>query len=90
MPAADTQTKDRAACVRENVPVAAATTANRNATRPLASLNRASPSSIAIIRRGTATLREMASTATGSVGDTMAAMAKATASGTAGIIQWIR
>ncbi|MNT17717.1 hypothetical protein D3C72_1528890 [compost metagenome] len=89
-PAIDTHKKESVACDSENVPVAAAATAKRNATRPLASLNNASPSKMAIMRRGMWTRREIASTATGSVGETMAAMANATGKGTSGIIQWIR
>jgi hypothetical protein len=56
-------------------------------TRPEASLSRLSPSRMCIIRFGTGTRDVMAETANGSVGERIAASAKATASGTAGISQ---
>ncbi|AJY06544.1 hypothetical protein AK36_2459 [Burkholderia vietnamiensis LMG 10929] len=86
-PAPATQRNEMAADDRENAPVIAAATARRNATNPLASLNSASPSRIAVIRRGMASRCVMPATATGSVGEMMAASAYATANGIEGIIQ---
>lgn len=90
IPAIASQRKLPMASAQENAPVRAAAAAMRKATSPLASLNRASPSRMVRMRPGMRTRCEIASSATGSVGETMAAMAKATGSGTAGIIQWIR
>ncbi|MND55434.1 hypothetical protein D3C80_465200 [compost metagenome] len=90
MPPIATQRNVPSASVSENVPVTAAATANRMQTRPDASLSSDSPSRMCINRGGIGTRAAIAETATGSVGETMAASAKATASGMAGIIQWIR
>ena len=66
------------AWVSENAPVSAAATAKRRQTRPEASLSSDSPN-MCIIRLGIGTFCAMAETAIGSVGDTTAASAKATA-----------
>src|SRR3546814_17276548 len=63
----------------EKVPVSAAAMAKRRQTRPEASFRSDSPSNICIIRLGIGTRAAMADTAIGSVGDTTAASAKATA-----------
>src|SRR3546814_10626957 len=55
--------------------------------RPEASLSRDSPSRMCIMRLGIGTRLAIAETAIGSVGETTAARAKATASGMDGIIQ---
>ena len=67
--------------------VSIAATAKRMQTRPDASLSRDSPSRICIMREGIGTRAAIAETAIGSVGETMAAKAKATGNGTEGIIQ---
>ena len=67
--------------------VNAAATANRKQTRPEASLRSDSPSSMCITRFGMGTREVIADTATGSVGETMAASANATPYGIAGISQ---
>src|SRR6266404_2731871 len=74
----------------ENVPVKAAATAKRMQTRPEASLSRDSPSRMCIKRLGTGTRAAIADTAIGSVGETIAASAKAMATGISGIIQLIK
>jgi hypothetical protein len=75
---------------KENVPVKAAATAKRMQTRPEASLSKDSPSRMCINRLGIGTRAVIADTAIGSVGETIAASAKATARGIAGIIQLIK
>ena len=90
MPASATHRKVTEAEASEKAPVMAAATAKRKHTRPLASLSRDSPSRMCIRRCGTWMRAVMAETATGSVGATMAARAKATGSGIAGTSQWIR
>jgi hypothetical protein len=82
-----TTKKVRVVSTIENMPVTAAATANRKQTRPVASLSRASPSSTCIIVRGTGVAAVIAETATGSVGESTAASAKATGSGMLGINQ---
>ncbi|MCY1376000.1 hypothetical protein D9M69_634560 [compost metagenome] len=67
----------------ENTPVTAATRANLNVTRPEASFISASPCKMCIKGVGSL-LREMADTATASVGDSTAARANATGNGTSG------
>ena len=89
-PASASQRKVRPAEASEKPPVSAAATAKRKHTRPLASLSSDSPSRMCISRFGIGVRAAMALTATGSVGEMMAASAKATACGMAGIIQWIR
>ncbi|GHT97745.1 hypothetical protein FACS1894154_01800 [Betaproteobacteria bacterium] len=71
----------------EKLPVSAAATAKRKQTRPEASFNNDSPSRICISRFGIGQRATIEDTATGSVGDTTAASANATASGIPGIIQ---
>ena len=68
----------------------AAATAKRKHTKPDASFNSDSPSRISISRFGIGTRVAMADTATASVGERSAARAQPTASGTAGIIQWMK
>ena len=89
-PPSASQRKVPSAFVSENVPVKAAATAKRMQTRPDASLSRDSPSRMCSSRAGMGTRLAMAETATGSVGERMAASAKATASGMEGIIQWTK
>ncbi|MNI90621.1 hypothetical protein D3C73_1481670 [compost metagenome] len=60
-----------------------------NATRPEASFIRDSPSRSRCVPLGRCTLPAKALTATASVGDRIAARAKAAASGMDGISQWI-
>jgi len=84
------QVKSLATLLHENTPVSVASTANLTATRPEASFSSDSPSSMCMVLCGMPRLRVMAETATASVGETTAARAKATVSGMAGIIQWIR
>jgi hypothetical protein len=80
-------TNETATSESENVPVIVAATAKRMHMSPEASSTRDSPSRICCKRRGIGVRRAIAETAVGSVGDTMAASAKATASGIAGISQ---
>ncbi len=68
-------------------PVIAAATAKRKQTRPDASFSSDSPSSTCRKRFGTGARAVIAETATGSVGETIAASANATGYGIAGIIQ---
>ena len=68
----------------ENVPADAAATANLNPTKPLASLIKLSPATKCMIDGGNLACFAIAATATGSVGDKMAAMAKATGNGSSG------
>ncbi len=84
-PVIASQVKAATASPSAKVPVVAAAMASRMQVRPVASFNRDSPSRIRIIRLGMGTRAAMAWTATGSVGDRMAARAKATASGISGI-----
>ncbi len=70
--------------------VRAPATANRMQTRPDASLSSDSPSRMCSSRLGIGTRLAMADTAIGSVGETTAASAKATANGIAGISQWMK
>src|SRR3546814_13237954 len=88
-PAPATHRKLSAAVLAEKVPVSAAAMAKRRQTSPDASFSSDSPSNMCIIRLGIGTRAAMAETAIGSVGDTTAASAKATAIGIAGIIQWM-
>ncbi len=74
----------------ENNPVMVAATAKRMHTRPEASLSSDSPSRMCSSRLGIGAREDSAETATGSVGETTAASAKATGNGIAGIIQLIR
>jgi hypothetical protein len=90
MPASATHKNVMPAWASENLPVTAAATAKRKHTRPLASLSRLSPSMMCNRRGGIGTRAVIDDTATGSVGATMAASAKATASGIVGIIQCSR
>src|SRR5467141_1240409 len=78
------------ASTSENVPVKAAATAKRMQTRPEASLSRDSPSRMCIKRLGIGTRAAIADTAIVSVGETIAASAKAMATGISGIIQLIK
>ena len=78
------------ASTSENDPVTAAAIAKRRQTRPDASLSSASPSSTCIRRFGTGTRSAIADTATASVGESVAASAKATGSGIAGMSQWMK
>ena len=87
MPPMASHRKVPKALASEKVPVSAAATAKRMQTRPDASLSRDSPSRMCISRLGIGARLAMADTAMGSVGETMAASAKATASGIDGIIQ---
>ena len=73
------QAKVSPAWVSEKAPVSAAATAKRRQTRPEASFSSDSPSRMCIMRLGIGTFCAMADTAIGSVGDTTAASAKATA-----------
>ena len=82
-----THTKLSSASDNSNDPVSAAATANRIHTSPDASLNSASPCSRYFIRAGIGARAAIEDTATGSVGDSTAASAKATGNGTAGISQ---
>ena len=77
------------ASTSEKLPVSAAATAKRMQTRPEASFSSDSPSRMCISRFGIGTREVIEETATGSVGEITAASAKATASGMAGIIQWM-
>ena len=90
MPAKASQRKLSAASPAEKLPVSAAAMAKRRQTRPDASLSSDSPSRMCIMRLGMGTRAAMADTAIGSVGETTAARAKATASGIAGIIQLMK
>ncbi len=90
MPPATSQTNVPEASMIEKVPVIAAVTAKRMHTRPEASFSSDSPSSMCISRLGSGTRAAMADTATASVGERTAASAKATASGIAGMIQWMK
>src|SRR6201997_5811968 len=83
MPAIATHRNVTKASTRENVPVKAAATAKRMQTRPEASLSKDSPSRMCINRLGIGTRAAIADTAIGSVGETSAASAKATARGIA-------
>ncbi len=65
------------------LPATAATTATRNAVRPVPSLTRLSPSRMETKRRGSATRFAIVLTATASVGETIAPRANATANGIA-------
>ena len=67
--------------------MAAAATANLNATSPDASLMRLSPLRIVVTRDGIGSLDVTALTASASVGDITAPSAKAAASGSDGISQ---
>ncbi|MCW0416163.1 hypothetical protein NB689_001917 [Xanthomonas sacchari] len=89
-PTSATHRKVSEASASENVPVIAAATANWKQTRPEASLSSDSPSRMCISRLGIGARAAIEDTAIGSVGDTTAASANATASGMVGIIQWIR
>src|SRR5438874_7313441 len=71
------------ASAREKLPVNAAATAKRKQTRPEASLRSASPSRMCMSLAGIGVPAEMADTETASVGERMAATAKATESGIA-------
>ncbi|MCY1244388.1 hypothetical protein D9M71_585050 [compost metagenome] len=82
-PPTATNTNVRLALASENTPVTAATRANLNVTRPEASFISASPCKMCIKGVGSL-LREMADTATASVGDSTAARANATGNGTPG------
>lgn len=84
-----THRKVSEAVASEKEPVITAATAKRKQTRPEASLSSDSPSRMCIRRLGIGAFEAIAPTATGSVGETMAASAKHTASGITGIIQWI-
>jgi hypothetical protein len=84
-PPAATVTKLMAACVALNAPVRLAATANRNNTRPEASLTRLSPSSNTVRRCGRRTFCNTALAATASGGETMAPSAKQAAQGSDGI-----
>ena len=87
-PPTDIQVKSLAAFSQLNEPaVSVAATANFSATRPEASFSSDSPSSRCMVLLGMPRLREMAETATASVGETTAARAKATVSGMLGISQ---
>ena len=90
IPATASHAKVPTAWVSENAPVVAAITAIRMQVRPEASFKRLSPSRICIKRLGMGLRPAMAETAIGSVGDRIADRAKATASGMAGIIQWMK
>src|SRR3546814_11839647 len=79
--------KLKSSSVSEKAPGSAAAIAKRRKTRPEASLSRDSPSRMCIMRLGIGTRLAIAETAIGSVGETTAARAKATASGMDGIIQ---
>ena len=70
----------------ETVPAAAAASATRSRVRPVPSLTRLSPSRIVTTRRGMATRRASAATATASVGARMAPSAKASDRGRPGTI----
>ncbi|MNE29671.1 hypothetical protein D3C80_1231610 [compost metagenome] len=85
-----TTTKLSEACASEKEPVSTAATAKLKQTRPVASLSSDSPSRMCISREGSGESAVIAPTATGSVGDRIAARAKATASGTAGSSQWMK
>lgn len=85
-----TQRKLSVASWTEKAPVSAAAIAKRRQTRPKVSFSRDSPYNMCIIRLGIGARWAMADTAMGSVGERTAARAKATASDTAGIIQWMR
>src|SRR5690606_41944028 len=85
LPAASRKLADASAS--EKVPVSAAVTAKLKQTRPVASLSSASPSRMCISCGGSGESWVIAATATGSVGDRIAASANATASGTAGTSQ---
>src|SRR3546814_14351634 len=86
-PAPATHRKLSAAVLAEKVPVSAAAMAKRRQTSPDASFSSDSPSNMCIIRLGIGTRAATAETAIGSVGDTTAASAKATAISRAGTIQ---
>jgi len=84
-PPSATHASSMPADASENTPVAAAATANLNATRPEASLMRLSPVRIALTRPGSGRRAVIDAVATASVGETMAPSANAAASGSAGI-----
>ncbi len=86
-PATATHRKVSEAFASEKVPVITAATAKRKQTRPDASLSSDSPSRMCISRLGIGAREAIELTATGSVGEMIAASAKATASGITGIIQ---
>ena len=88
-PAKATHRKVTAASRGENMPVITAATAKRKQTRPEASLSSDSPSRMCISRFGIGARLAIADTATGSVGDRIAASAKATGIGIDGTSQWI-
>jgi len=74
----------------EKAPVSAAAMAKRMQTRPDASLSRLSPSRMCITRFGAGEREVIADTATGSVGERMAARANATGNGIVGRSQWMK
>ncbi|MNW62661.1 hypothetical protein D3C74_408050 [compost metagenome] len=79
--------KLKVACARENTPVTVAAMANLKATKPDASFINASPSRSLCMLLGKCTRPAIAPTATASVGDNMAARAKAAGNGIVGISQ---
>ena len=87
MPANAVQSNVHKALLKEKTPVKTAATANLKHTKPEASLNRDSPSRICNARLGIGIRAAIPDTATGSVGDKIAASANATPKGMLGISQ---